>query len=145
MIRKNPAIVVGLLCTLLSLHGGAFAHEGEQHRKKHKVDPQMEKLHKMMPLYAQAQAKINEALEKRDAATVEAESGKILATTPDLKNIKPHKNLKQMKTLREIASAFEGDVKATAAGAKKGDFAAAKAAFTQAQKRCDACHAKFRD
>ena len=47
--------------------------------------------------------------------------------------------------MRKIASAFEGEVKGTAALAKKGDFTGAKAAFANAQKKCDECHAKFRD
>jgi cytochrome c556 len=129
----------------LLIQSGAFAQEGGKHGGKHKADPQMQKLHDMMPMYAQIQAKINEAIEKGDAAAVEAETGKILAPTPELKKAKPHKNLKEIKTLRKIASAFEGEVKATAAQSKKGDFAGAKAAFANAQKKCDDCHAKFRD
>ena len=52
----------------------------------------MDKLHKMMPMYAQSQAKINEALLNEDVETVKNETGMILATIPDLKNAKPHKN-----------------------------------------------------
>jgi cytochrome c556 len=129
----------------LLVQGVAFAQEGEKHGGKHMADPRMQKLHDMMPMYAMTLAKINVALEKGDAATVELETGKILATTSDLKKAKPHKNLKEHKSLREIASAFEGEVKATIAMSKKGDFTGAKAAFAKAQKKCDECHAKFRD
>ena len=109
------------------------------------MDEEMARQHRMMGMYAQAQAKIAGALEKRDAATVETETRKLLATIPDLKKAKPHKNLKERKIFQKIASAFEGDVKTTSALAKKRDFPGAKAAFTKAQKRCDECHAKFRD
>lgn len=130
---------------ILLTQSGVFAHEGEKHPKGHKEDVQMMKLHAIMPMYAQAQLRVNAALDKRDAATVGSESGKILASMPDLKKAKPHKNLKEIKIMRKLASAFEGDVKATKALAKKGDWAGAKAAFAKAEKRCDECHAKFRD
>ncbi len=132
-------------CVGLLTQSAAFAHEGQNHLKAHKEDAQMEKLHKMMPMYSQAQAKISEALEKGDSATVESETGKILATTPDLKKSKPHKNLKEVKTMRKIASAFERDIKNTAVLVKKRDFTGAKGAFAKAQKRCNECHVKFRD
>lgn len=133
------------VCAFLLIQGGAFAHEGEHHAKGHKEDAQMDKLHKIMPMYAQAQAKINEALTNGDAATIKEETGKILATIPDLKNAKPHKNVEQIATFRKIASVFAGDVKKTAVLAKTGDFAGAKDAFQFAQMRCDECHKKFRD
>lgn len=138
-------VMTTMACAILLVQGGAFAHEGEKHQGKQKDAAQMNKLHKMMPMYAQIQAKINEALEKGDKAAVEAETGKILATTSDLKTAKPHKNIKQIAAFRKIASAFAGDVKATAALAKKGDFTGAGAVFANAQKKCDECHAKFRD
>ena len=138
-------VMVTAACAILLAQGAVYAHEGEKHQGRHKADAQMERLHKMMPVYAQIQAKISEAIEKGDGAAVEAETGKILATTPDLKKAKPHKNLKELKTFRRIATAFEGEIKETAALAKKGDFTGARAAFANAQKKCDECHAKFRD
>lgn len=140
---KKPAATIS--CAILLIAGVAFAHAGEKHQGKHKEGAQMDKLHKMMPAYAQAQAAINEALEKGDKAAVEEQTGKILATLPDLKKAKPHKNPGALKTMRKIASAFEEEVKSTAALAKKGDFAGARASFVKAQKKCDECHAKFRD
>lgn len=134
-----------LACVLVLAQGNAFAHEGETHGKKHTQDAQMDKLHKMMPLYVQAQLRISQALEKGDAAAVEAEAGKILATIPDLKKSKPHKNLKQLDRFKKIADAFNADVTATAAMAKKGDLAGAGAAFRKAEHKCAECHAKFRD
>jgi soluble cytochrome b562 len=133
------------ISALLLIQGTTFAHEGENHAKKHKEDAQMVKLHKMMPVYAQSQAKINEALSSGDAATIKNETGKILATIPDLKKSKPHKNLKQLATFRKIASEFEGDVKKTALMANSGNFGGAKDAFQAAQMRCNECHTKFRD
>lgn len=99
----------------------------------------------MMPMYSQAQARIIEALSKGDAAVVRSEAGKILATIPDLKKSRPHKNLKEIDKMRKIAEAFEADVRSTVASAEKGDLTRAGAAFSRARKRCDACHAKFRD
>ncbi|WP_246560137.1 cytochrome c [Geobacter grbiciae] len=96
-------------------------------------------------MYAQVQAKINSALERGDATTVEAEAGKIAATIPDLKKAKPHKNLKKIDTFKKIADAFSSEVTATAALAKKGDLAGANAAFKKAEGKCSECHAKFRD
>ena len=137
-------VLAAMACVVLLLQGAAFAHEGEKHQGKHKEDARMDKMHKMMPEYARIQARITEALDKGDAAAVEAETGKILATIPDLKKAKPHKNLKELATLRKIASTFEEEVKATAALAKRGDIAAAKAAFANVRKKCEECHAKFR-
>ena len=131
-------------CVLVLLQGSAYAHEGEMHGEKHH-DARMSKLHKMMPMYAQIQAKVNSAMGKGDAATVAAEAEKILATIPDLKKSKPHKNLKKIGTFRKIADDFSSDVKATAVMAKKGDLAGATAAFKKAGERCDECHSKFRD
>lgn len=137
---KRAAIIISVI---LLIQGWAFAHEGENHSSR-KEDAQMGKLHKMMPMYAHAQAKINAALEKGDAATAEKEIGKILATTSDLKKAKPHKNLKELKAMRKTASAFEEDVRTTAAMVKKRDFSGAAVAFENAQRRCNECHVKFR-
>ncbi len=139
---KRAAITI---CAVLLIQGWAFADEGENHAKSHKEDAQMDKLHKMMPMYAQVQANINEALLNGDAATIKKETEKILTTITDLKNAKPHKNIKQIAAFRKIASAFAGDVKKTAVLAKTGDFGGAKDAFQFAQMRCDECHKKFRD
>jgi aldehyde:ferredoxin oxidoreductase len=140
---KILAAMTATACLLLT--GVVFAHEGENHQEMHKGSGQMAKLHKMMPVYARSQAKINEALEKRDAATVAKETGKILATIPDLKKATPHKNVRELKAMRKIASAFEGNVRETAELAKKKDFTGARVAFENAQKRCNECHVKFRD
>ena len=105
----------------------------------------MAKLHKMMPMYARAQVKINAAMEKEDSATVVKETRKILATIPDLKKAKPHKNLRELKAMGKIAAEFEKDVGNTVALAKKFEFAGARIAFENAQKRCNECHVKFRD
>lgn len=138
---KRVAVTI---CAFLMIQGWAFAHEGEKHAKSQKSDEQMQKLHDMMPMYAMALAKLEAALEKGDLTAVETEAGKLLATTPDLRKAKPHKNLKQLKTFRSIAARFEGDLKETVELAKKGDFARAKTAFGKAEAKCAECHAKFR-
>ena len=124
--------------------GMVQAEEGMHHGGMH-MDEEMARQHRMMGMYALTQAKIAGALDKGDAATVATETRKLLASIPDLKKAKPHKNQKDRKTYTKIASAFEGDIKTTAVLAKKGNFPGAKTAFAKAQKRCDECHAKFRD
>lgn len=143
MRLKRVAAIAG--CAVLLIQRVAFAHEGMNHDEMHQADAQMQKLHHIMPLYAQAQAKINEALTNKDKAAIGSETGKILATISDLKTAKPHKNLKEIKTFRKMASAFAGDVKKTALLAKSGDLDGARDAFQRAQKRCEECHEKFRD
>ena len=138
-------LTVIVISAILLIQGWAYAHEGYDHHKGHDAEIQMQQLHKIMPMYAHAQAMINEALKKGDAAAVEAETEKILRSVPNLKKSKPHKNLNQLKTFRKTASAFESDVKKTASMAMSGDIAGAKAAFLVAEKSCDECHAKFRD
>jgi cytochrome c556 len=128
----------------LLTQGGAFAHEGENHGEKHTADAQMRKLHAMMPMYGMALANLEKALEKGDLAAVEVEAGKMLATVPDLKKAKPHKNLRQLKTFRSIAAGFESDLKETVELAKKGDYVKARTAFQKAEAKCAECHSKFR-
>jgi hypothetical protein len=138
------AVVITISAFLL-IHGRAFAHEGEMHGHEHQADAQMQKLHAMMPMYAVEQSKVEAALEKGDPAAVEIEAGKMLASVPDLKRSKPHKNLKQLKIFRSIAAHFENDLKETVALAKTGAFVKAKVVFKNAEAKCVECHAKFRD
>jgi len=133
-----------MVWAFLLTHGSAFAHGGEEHGTNHSA-AQMDRFHKMMPMYAQVQAKINEALEKGDTAAVGVEAEKILATLPDLKKSKPHKNLKKIDTFKKIADAFGADVRTTANMAKNGNLTGAGVAFRKAEERCKECHAKFRD
>ena len=138
MKRIMAITIVG---SFLMTQGGAFAYEGGKH---HKEDGQIQKLHDMMPMYAIAMAKLESALDKADLAAVEAEAGKMLATSPNLQKSKPHKNLKQLKAFRSIAAGFERDLKETVGLAKKGDFPKAKTSFLNAETKCAECHAKFR-
>jgi cytochrome c556 len=142
--------VVAVLIFVLLTQGAAFAHEGAMHEGamhegKQSAKSPMVKLHKMMPMYAKAQAKINAALENKDLATVAKETQAILATTGDLKISKPHKQVQKLGYFKRIAEAFEKEVKNTAEMAKKKDIEGAKASFATAEQRCAECHAKFRD
>jgi hypothetical protein len=114
-------------------------HSG-MHTEKH-----MAAQHRLMATYAQAQAKINEALQKGDAAVVKAETRKLLATIPELKKITPHKYRKGQKAIGEIAAAFEADMKTTLVRIGKRDFAGSGKSFGKAEEKCSACHEKFRD
>lgn len=136
------ATAVATVCGLLMFQSNSFAHEGEMHGAH--IDAQMQKLHEMMPMYATAITKVAAALEKRDMAVVKAETVKMLATIPDLKKSKPHKNLKQLGTYRGIAAGFAGDLEKMANLANKGDLVPLKAALRKVGSRCAECHAKFR-
>src|SRR6266542_6336206 len=103
---KNVAMAVIAGFLLFSVAGVVAAQQGMEHGGMH-MDEAMAKQHHMMGMYAQAQAKISEALQKSDAKAVEAESRKILVTIPTLKAATPHKNLKERKALVPIAAAFE--------------------------------------
>jgi cytochrome c556 len=132
-------ILALLACGLLLVASICLAHEGHHH------DPQMAKLHKMMPAYAKSQQKIAAALQKQDAATIQKEVKSMLASTGDLKKSKPHKGLGNLEQYKEIAATFEKDLKDLSAAAGKGEFQGAQAAFADAQKQCNVCHAGFRD
>lgn len=119
-------------------------HAQMEHSGMH-AEEHMAGQHRLMATYAQAQAKINEALQKGDAAVVKAETRKLLATIPELKKITPHKNRKGQKAIIRIAAAFEADLKTTAERIGKQDFTGAGKAFGKAEGKCSACHAKFRD
>jgi len=139
---KRTALLA--LTTFFLSQGGAFAHEGEAHHEGHMADSQMQKLHHMMPMYSTTLPSLESAVEKGDTAAVEIEAGKILATIPDLKKSKPHKNPKQLKTFKKIAGGFESNLKETVEFAKKGDFQSAKESVKRVEASCSECHGKFR-
>lgn len=136
--------MIAALAAVSLVSGVAFAGGGHGHGK-HQMDAQMMKLHTMMPRYAEVQVSMNAALAKGDLDGVAKEAAYLLSTSADLKQSKPHKNLTRLKEFEAIAAGFEQDVKRTAESAGKGDLAGAKSAFAAAEKRCDSCHAKFRD
>lgn len=140
--------VVAVLCLVtgtLSLNGTAFAHGTEMHGKMAADNVQMKKLHTIMPMFSVASARLESALEKGEAASVEAEAGKIIAAIPDLKKSKPNNNVKQRKLFVKLASNLGEAVASTADKAKLGDITGAKVSFKKAEEICAACHAKFRD
>jgi len=144
LLAGSMLLLSGTTALAAEEHGHGKGHGREEHGKHHN-DAQMTKLHKMMPRYGKAQVSMNAALESGDLKVIAKETAYLLSTTADLKKSKPHKNHAELEEFRKIAAGFEQDVKKTADSAKKGDLAGAKAAFASARKRCDACHAKFRD
>lgn len=136
---------LSIMFGLLSLYGIAFAHGTEKHSKMVPVDAQMKKLHAMMPMFSLASAELESALEKGDIVAAKIQADKILATTPDLKKSKPHKNVKQLKKFVGLATNFDETVTSTVDFIKKGNLSGAKAAFEKVEEICTACHAKFRD
>ncbi len=142
----RTSIAAALITGLISFIGFRLVpvHAHMEHSGMH-AEEHMAAQHSLMATYAQAQAKINEALQKGDAAVVKAETRKLLATIPELKKVTPHKNLKGQKAIGRIAAAFEADLKITAAKAAKRDLAGAGKSFEKAEGKCSACHAKFRD
>lgn len=109
------------------------------------MDESMVQQHRMMAIYAQAQAKINTALHAGNGAAVKTETKNILATIPELKKINPHKKLKERGEIVRIAVSFEADLKTTAARAGKGDIQGARESFRKVERRCAECHRRFRD
>ena len=145
MKNRRISIIVSLVVGSLIVCGIAFAHGTEKHGKKTDADVQMKKFHAMMPMFSVTTATMEAALEKGDAAALEAEAGKIVAAIPDLKKSKPHKNIKQRKKFVELATSLGIAVNSTVDLAKKSDFAGAKGAFKRVEAACAACHATFRD
>jgi len=120
-----------------------FAH-GTDHHGGH-ADEQMKKLHAMMPMFSIASAELKSALEKGDTEGAKAQADRILATIPDLKKSKPHKNIKQITDFKKIAGKMGADITKIVSLAGSGDFANAKVAFKDMETRCAECHTKFRD
>ena len=145
MKKKIIVVVVCITLGTALLTGIAYAHGSEKHKKDVNDDAQMQKLHAMMPMFSGVSAALESALEKKDAAAVGVETGKILAAIPDLKKSKPHKNVKQKKKYIELASNLETALTATASKVKTNDFTGAMASFKKAEESCATCHAKFRD
>jgi len=145
MRNRGSIIIICLVLGSLATYVATFAHGTEKHGKTATADVQMKKLHAIMPMLSVASAKLESALIKRDISTVETEANKIIATVPDLKKSKPHKNIKQRKDFVEMATNLESAVTSTLNLAKKGDFAGAIGAFKKVEETCAACHAKFRD
>lgn len=136
---------IAVICMILGAYGQALAHGTQKHGKAAPADAQMKKLHDMMPMFSVASAKLEAAIEKGDAAAVEAEAGKILMALPDLKKSKPHKNVKDIKSFVGLAKKQEKALNLTVGLTKQGDFTGARAAFKKVEKICAECHTKFRD
>ena len=145
MKNRIATSIISLVLGALAINGVAFAHGAEKHGKTTAADAQMKKLHDMMPMFSEATAKLEAALEKGDAAEAEAEAGKISAAVPELRKSKSHKHIKQRKLFVEQAGSLGAAAASTAALVKKGDFAGAKAAYKKIEEACATCHAKFRD
>ncbi len=145
MKKRCNITKLSLVMGSLALGSLAFAHGTEKHDKAATADVQMKKLHAMMPMFSITTATLKTALDKDDAAAVEAEAGKIVAALPDLKKSKPHKNINQKKNFVEMATKLETAVNLTVSLAKKSDFTGAIATFKQVEEACAACHVKFRD
>jgi len=122
----------------------ALAHEHHEHHEM-AHDAQMQKLHAMMPMFATASADIKAAIGKKDAAAVDAATGKVIAAIPDLKKSKPHKHASQRKKFVQLAGQLGAQAKTVADNAKKGDYGAAGNALSQLSATCDACHATYQD
>jgi len=130
---------------MLTLQGVAYAHGTEKHDKMVPVDTQLKKLHAMMPLFSVASAELESVLEKGDKAAAKTQADKILASVPDLKMSKPHKNLKQRKKFVELASNLDETLTSMVDSLQKDDLSGAKTAFRKVEEICAACHARFRD
>lgn len=142
---RRGIVLAALAGSLLLLHVPAVAaQDWMEHHGAH-MDDAMARQHLLMAGYAESQYKINAALKNRDNATIVVETRKLLATISDLKKTRPHRNLKERGKVAIIATGFEKDLVTVVSKAKKKDFVGAEKAFRMAEKRCEACHARFRD
>lgn len=135
--------IIALTCLIfeiLAIIG--FAHGIDRHGMD---DPQMKRLHAMMPMFSEELAKLEGALKKGDAALVQLQCDKILRELLALKKSRPHKNAKERKKFVELATNLETSVIVTANLVQRGDLAAGRGAFKRIEATCIACHAKFRD
>jgi cytochrome c556 len=138
LFTKTVACAVFMTATVPVAHAhGKDPHGGH-------VDAHMKKLHAMMPMFSLASAELESAIEKGDAAEAKVQADRILASVPDLKKSKPHKNVNQREKFVELATNLDKAVTSVADLAKRGDFAGAKAVFKKVETACVACHAKFR-
>jgi cytochrome c556 len=144
---KNFFKAIVLSLTILSSiqTGTALAHGTEKHGKTVPTDTHMKKLHGMMPMFSTCSADIEAALDKGDAAAIEAEADKINSAILDLNKAKPRKNTNQSKKMTVQTNNLGAAMNSTTDLAKKGDFAGAKASFKDVEKSCTACHAIFRN
>ena len=145
MKKSRVVLTLSVVAGLFILNGFAFAHGAKNHDKMVPADAEMKKLHAMMPMFSQAYAKMETALERNEIAVLEAEAKKITTAIPDLKKAKPHKSIKQMGKFVEYASDLDKCVVTTVNLAKKGHLVEAKSAFKKVEGVCAACHATFRD
>jgi cytochrome c556 len=146
-LGKLPGEIIAtalITSSVLFITAAAFAHEVMGHGEM-EMDEAMVRQHKLMAMFAQVQAVIKEPLQKGDTTAVEAGTRKILSACPDLKKLKPHKNVNELKLLHKLENSFEKDMIAVAEKAEKGDLTGARDAFRKAEKTCNECHAKFRD
>jgi len=136
-------VVAGAALGVVGLVGVAAAHgTGGHGAMAH--DPQMQKLHAMMPMFSMASATLETALEKGDAGAAETEAGRIIAAIPDLKKSRPHRNAKQKKGFVKLAGQLGEQAGEVRDLARKGEFAAARAAFKNLEATCGQCHDRYR-
>ena len=130
---------------MFALSADAFAHGKAEHGTMMTDDVQMQKLHTMMPMFSKTCAELESAIKKNDRTTVKNCTVKMLAALPDLRETKPHKNVKQRKTYVEMVNKLEVAVKSTTNQINQGNSKGAKESFTMIEEMCVQCHAKFRD
>lgn len=142
-MKRAGRFLAGAAVGVVALGGVAAAHGTGAHGDM-AHDPQMQKLHAMMPMFSMASAELETALAKGDAAAADKESGRILAAIPDLKKSRPHRNVKQKKGLVKLAQQLEDQTTEVRGLARKGDFAAAREAFRKLEATCGECHDRYR-
>ena len=101
-MKKRCAITA--ICLALgpfTMNGPAFAHGTEEHGKHNPADAQMKKMHAMMPMFSEASAQLQAALEFSLKATETRGSGP--ARVPALRTAGPR-----------TSRAFRGDLRVMA-------------------------------
>ncbi|GFO70808.1 hypothetical protein GMLC_43870 [Geomonas limicola] len=142
-MKKIGRIMTCAALGVVALGGIAAAHgTGEHGGMSH--DPQMQKLHAMMPMFSESSAQLETALAKGDQAAADHEAGRILAAIPDLKKSRPHRNVKLKKGFVKLAGQLGEQTTQVRDLARKGEFPAARAAFQKLEATCGECHEKYR-
>jgi hypothetical protein len=141
---RSRSLMIAACLALGTFAGSALADGTEMPGQSAPPAAPMPSLHAMMTGFSPASGQLQLALENNDAPGAEAAGGKILAVIPYLKKATPYRNANQREKFLELAENLDQALLATTAQARKGEFAAARTAFTKVEAACTACHLRFR-
>lgn len=133
--------VVMLVAIALSV-GTACAGEELPHIDR---DEAFSSVRLMMPLFAQLQQDIGEALSSRRPDAVQEAVNRLVSMVPTIKYGPAHRNMDRLKTMGRVADPFRDRLEEISVQVRYGNYSAADRAFRTARSGCTACHALARD